>query len=1381
MATITSLGFNIYAKWDGSGLDDAKVQLEEFKRDLESIQNNITIRVNFDDAQAKTALDELKAKLANETMNIKANLDDTAVKAELANVTKPRDVSIKASEDTASAARVQAEMDDLAKDRRAQVNANLVGDNTVRAALDSLTKDRKAQIKADLNDLGVAAKIDLLARDRNMKILVEADKSKLDAFTASLDNMRTAASGAIGGVANVGNAITALGLVAVGGGANILGLSGAIVSGFGSAALALGPFAASMMGTIKSSMALYQSLDTLNQQLGVQQSVLATMTPGTSAYNSQLKTIQTTQANINATMANYTPIQQQVAQGMSNLRDTWQSFQQQAEKLTGPILVGGFKLLSDLLPHLLPLVAAVAPIFQNIVNEADKFVKGTGFDKWVDFLVKTGVPNLKNILATVGHLFVTLGQIITGFAGNGLGFTTWLAKVTGELDKWGQGGGFQRFADQIKKDWPQVKAIIEGVGGALGNLIKALNGMGGLGLTTFGLLAKAIGSLSPGQLQAVAVAFIAIKGALIGASVISGIAGGIDSLSKAMTILKDACIGTRIELALLKGQQIGSGLLTGLQALGGLMTGLKDSTVVTAIALKAMAIWEGVVAAATWAWTAAQGALDAVTGTFVALLDSIGIGELLLLIGLIILALIAVGMAIVQLVEHWRGAWTGIKDAATAVWGFLEGAFKVFMDIFLNYTPLGILISNWETVWNGIKTIGLAAWSVLKGAFQIFIQAIKTAWDAISGPLAATWSAAWNLIKTVGLAIWAVINAAWRVLCDFFMGRWSQVGGALAALWGAIWNGIKSVAVAVWDLIKAAWNLFLASFQATWAAVSGALKTAWNAVWNALKTAAQAVWDAMKSAWQTFLNFIKSIWDTVSNALKTAWDTVWGAIKTAAQAVWDALKTAWNTFINGLKTVWDAFSGALKTAWNDVWNTIKTVANGIWDGLKTAWSAVKDSIIATLNYLVDHAKTIWNAIVDVFKTPVNLVIGIWDTVAGVFGLPQVKKLADGGHVQGPGTSTSDSIPAMLSHGEYVLNAKAVNHYGVDHVQNMNAMKLATGGYVSPANHLAGGGSPTTPGGGRVPVPGQGGTPSVGGGKGKGITNPLTPLINAAATVAYDVAKPILDAIVNAIPHPFGIPGIAKVGEPVGDAPWNAAKKVEASVLSIFKAKQDAAKAAAAAANAGGGTGQIPTGQHLQIIDQALAAAGVPPPGTKAQWEAGMNTLITRESGWNSSAVNRTDSNAAAGHPSEGLAQVIASTFSAYVPSSLASKGQMDPVANVAAAIRYIVARYGNITGVQQANASAPPKGYDSGGWMMPGAGSYYNGTSSPEAVLTAGQWADVSALVSQASNGSTGTSGDIHVPITINDATDPQAVKTVILNDVIPQLRMLLRQGTGTR
>lgn len=66
--------------------------------------------------------------------------------------------------------------------------------------------------------------------------------------------------------------------------------------------------------------------------------------------------------------------------------------------------------------------------------------------------------------------------------------------------------------------------------------------------------------------------------------------------------------------------------------------------------------------------------------------------------------------------------------------------------------------------------------------------------------------------------------------------------------------------------------------------------------------------------------------------------------------------------------------------------------------------------------------------------------------------------AAGGIVYGPGTSTSDSIPARLSTGEYVVKADSVAHYGPAFFDNLNAMRFASGGYVG-GGYVAGSSAP----------------------------------------------------------------------------------------------------------------------------------------------------------------------------------------------------------------------------------------------------------------------------------------------------------------------------------
>lgn len=72
-------------------------------------------------------------------------------------------------------------------------------------------------------------------------------------------------------------------------------------------------------------------------------------------------------------------------------------------------------------------------------------------------------------------------------------------------------------------------------------------------------------------------------------------------------------------------------------------------------------------------------------------------------------------------------------------------------------------------------------------------------------------------------------------------------------------------------------------------------------------------------------------------------------------------------------------------------------------------------------------------------------VGSWFTAIASF-------FATGGYVSGPGTGTSDSIPAMLSDGEFVINAKSTKKY-LPLLQALNSGKLpkfATGGLVGAA-------------------------------------------------------------------------------------------------------------------------------------------------------------------------------------------------------------------------------------------------------------------------------------------------------------------------------------------
>ena len=78
------------------------------------------------------------------------------------------------------------------------------------------------------------------------------------------------------------------------------------------------------------------------------------------------------------------------------------------------------------------------------------------------------------------------------------------------------------------------------------------------------------------------------------------------------------------------------------------------------------------------------------------------------------------------------------------------------------------------------------------------------------------------------------------------------------------------------------------------------------------------------------------------------------------------------------------------------------------------------------------------------------------------------KMQTGGYISGPGTGTSDSIPAMLSNGEYVVRASAVQNVGIPTLDKINNMAKGGPVFVKGMNAYSTGGrykfAEGTPGG-----------------------------------------------------------------------------------------------------------------------------------------------------------------------------------------------------------------------------------------------------------------------------------------------------------------------------
>jgi len=116
--------------------------------------------------------------------------------------------------------------------------------------------------------------------------------------------------------------------------------------------------------------------------------------------------------------------------------------------------------------------------------------------------------------------------------------------------------------------------------------------------------------------------------------------------------------------------------------------------------------------------------------------------------------------------------------------------------------------------------------------------------------------------------------------------------------------------------------------------------------------------------------------------------------------------------------------------------------------------------LAVFQVMLAQAQAIANAVAagsqaPWFMLPITIASSIAAVVAAIAQATQITdsaqtpKYASGGLVTGPGTGTSDSIPAMLSNGEAVMTAQAVNDWGA----MLSAMNVASGGNAIQVSNL----------------------------------------------------------------------------------------------------------------------------------------------------------------------------------------------------------------------------------------------------------------------------------------------------------------------------------------
>lgn len=648
---------------------------------------------------------------------------------------------------------------------------------------------------------------------------------------------------------------------------------------------------------------------------------------------------------------------------------------------------------------------------------------------------------------------------------------------------------------------------------------------------------------------------------------------------------------------------------------------------------------------------------------------------------------------------------TKLAEAAQAAFNVVAGLSPIGAIV----TAIAALVAGLVYFFTQTET-GRKAWAAITEAFYSFVDWISSAWSSAMESISSWWTGTWDGVSGFfSTYVVQPMQTAWEAITAVWDGIVTVFKTAFAIIVGIVLTPIK--------LYIQAWVMVF-----TWA-YDNVIKPVWDAICQAFTWAYDSVikpvFEQIASTWQWIagiatevfggiVSFLEGVWTSISTGVTAAWNLIVAGITWYINTVWSIVSTVFTTVADVVSSIWNGISSTVSGVWESIKSTASAAVQWVYDSVTGVFSSMSSGVSSTFEGMRAAIESVWNDVKGVAAKPVNFIIdtvytnglkSMVETVASKIGLsltlptvPRIAEYAGGGIV--PGYSPGhDTIPAMLSPGEAILVPELVRQIGPSRIiaANYAASKRRPGG---------------TPGKAPAGFSGGGIAHFAGGG--------IAGWFADAARGVADFFRDPLGSIAQLITEPVrelmkGIaPGV------IGELGAGGIESLLAGVGSFFKTKaEESSSAGLVGAAMRAVQMQVPYVWGGSAIPPGLDCSGL------VYWAAqqlGLGWPRLTAAGYQSGSTPIPWTQAAPG-------DLLFWGAPAHHIAIYAGGGQMieEPRPGLSA-------RHTGIWGSPSVGRYGGARKYDRGGWLPSGVTAAVNQTGQREAILTARQWADVSAL-----------------------------------------------------
>lgn len=659
-----------------------------------------------------------------------------------------------------------------------------------------------------------------------------------------------------------------------------------------------------------------------------------------------------------------------------------------------------------------------------------------------------------------------------------------------------------------------------------------------------------------------------------------------------------------------------------------------------------------------------------------------------------------------QLLSAWMQLsgtlWTSVLQIASSILPLLVQGFQTIFPVILSVinAVLPIIIQLIGS-FSGILV------SIVQNALPILVQMIQLAFPLILSIVQQALPIVLQLIQLLGSSIGQIAVQVLPLILSAVQQVFPIIKQVIMAVLPIVAQLLTVAATIILQLAQAALPILIQVVQQVFPQIMQIIQAVLPIVVSLLRLVANIITTVVIPAIRFILNIVTAVFPVVLSIIQVALKNIIAIIQGAIGIIMGIVKIFKGLFTGNFRMMWDG----VKQIFSSAVGMVKKLVSNAADGIIKGWTYIRTKV-------GDLAHSLWKKVTDKF----------WDIVDAAKALPG--KIGDGiknmAHKATSGvTSLANKLAGALGKGvngviggvNWVLDKIGLKD---KHIPKWEVPKYAhgTGGhpggpailgdgkganagpemYRTPSGHV--GLSPANdtlmnlPKGTEVLSAKQtraalAGVPAYAKGTEGNIFTKAWNGVKSVAGKVRDVALDVFDYIghpsklLTKVLEKMGVSAPSMAGS-FGDLAKGAFNFVKDKAVGFVKDKMSSYSASFS----GGGSKAV-----KKWVAQALSIKGL-----GSEYAGALETIAMKESGGNPNVVNNWDSNAKAGHPSQGLMQFIPSTFNAHKEPG---HGNIkNPVDQILAAINYLNSRYGGILkhpGLVSMAHGGPYRGYATGG------------------------------------------------------------------------------------